>query len=231
MDDPGAAPLQDWVFTYLSHELRTPLSAMLGFSQMLLDGVYGDVNEKQKDRLERVVRSSQMLLRRLDLLLDYQRLFQHEAAFARHVVSAYDLIQDSLAATSYDNRGRALQMMLPDSAPGILLYINRLWAAVAVREILLFAATEARPDPTVRVTLKAECDQRIGSIVIRYHAPPMDAWRWDELFKLSQQGGIGLPLAMELLSRMGGRIDYEGAGSRHDISLVFPLADEACPEA
>lgn len=230
MDDPGSAPLQDWVFTYLSHELRTPLSAMLGFSQMLMDGVYGEVNEKQKDRLERVVRSSQMLLRRLDLLLDYQRLFRQDLDFARHVVSAYDLIQDSLAATGYDNRGRALQILLPDNAVDIFLQVNRLWAAVAVREVLLFAATEARPDPTVWVYVRPECDRRIGAILIRYHAPPMDTWRWDELFQLSQQGGIGLPLALELLSRMAGSISHESTTNQHEITLSLPLAEESCTE-
>ncbi|MBN2471941.1 MAG: hypothetical protein JXN59_14570 [Anaerolineae bacterium] len=227
MDEPGAAPLQDWVFSYLSHELRTPLSAMLGFSQMLLDGVYGEVNEKQKDRLERVVRSSQMLLRRLDLLLDYQRLFQQDLDFSRHVVSAHDLVQDSLAATSYDNRGRSLQIMLPDNAADVFLQVNRLWAAVAVREVLLYAATEARPDPTVWIYVRPEYDRRAGVILIRYHAPAMDAWRWEELFQINQQGGIGLPLALELLSRMAGSIEYESAATRHEITISLPLVDKS----
>ena len=226
MDRPESAPLQDWVFTYLSHELRTPLSAMLGFSQMLMDGVYGEVNDKQRDRLERVVRSSQILLRRLDLLLDYQRLFQQDLDFSRHVVSVYDLLQDSLAATSYDNRGRLLQIVLPDNASEVFLQINRLWAAVAVREVLLFAATEARPDPTVWIYVKPDTERHIAGVSIRYHAPAVDPARQKELFEIRNQGGIGLPLAMELFSRMGGSITYESVATQHEIVLSLSMTVE-----
>lgn len=230
MNKSESAPLQDWVFTYLSLELRTPLSAMLGFSQMLLDGVYGDVNEKQQDRLERVVRSSQLLLRRLDLLLDYQRLFQEDLDLSDHVVSVQELVHESLVATTYDNRGRALQIILPDNAERVRLKINRLWAAVALREVLLHAATEARPDPTVWIYVKEDCDQHRAAVSIRYHAPPVDEWRQSELFEFSNRAGIGLPLAYELVNRMMGKITYETSSTRHEIVVSLPLVDDACDE-
>lgn len=230
MNKPESAPLQDWVFTYLSLELRTPLSAMLGFSQMLLDGVYGDVNDKQKDRLERVVRSSQLLLRRLDLLLDYQRLFQEDLDFSDNTIPLPDLIHESLVATNYDNRGRALQIVLPDNAEHVHLKINRLWAAVALREVLVYASTEARPDPTVWIYVKKDCNQGRAVVSIRYHAPPVDDWRRAELFEFSNRAGIGLPLAHELVGRMAGTLEYNTTSTRHEIVVSLPLSDGSCEE-
>ena len=37
----------------MSHELRTPLNAIIGFSEVLQEKLFGDVNEKQGDYLER----------------------------------------------------------------------------------------------------------------------------------------------------------------------------------
>ena len=36
----------------MSHELRTPLNAIIGFSEVLLERLFGELNEKQDDYLE-----------------------------------------------------------------------------------------------------------------------------------------------------------------------------------
>ena len=46
----------------VSHELRTPLSAIIGFSQILLDGIDGPINEEQQQDIQEVNKSGQSLL-------------------------------------------------------------------------------------------------------------------------------------------------------------------------
>ncbi len=41
----------------MSHELRTPLNSIVGYSELLLNGIYGPLNHKQADRLEKVHRN------------------------------------------------------------------------------------------------------------------------------------------------------------------------------
>lgn len=58
----------------VSHELRTPLNAIIGYSELLLSGLYGDLNTKQHDRLNRVFKSGQNLLDIINDILDLSKI-------------------------------------------------------------------------------------------------------------------------------------------------------------
>jgi len=58
----------------VSHELRTPLNAIIGYSELLLTGIYGDMTDKQTDRLERVYDSGKHLLALINDILDLSEI-------------------------------------------------------------------------------------------------------------------------------------------------------------
>ncbi|MBK8027725.1 MAG: GAF domain-containing protein [Chloroflexi bacterium] len=58
----------------ISHELRTPLNAIIGYSDMLADGFYGDMNDEQRDRVSRVNASGKHLLSLIDDVLDLSKI-------------------------------------------------------------------------------------------------------------------------------------------------------------
>ena len=58
----------------VSHELRTPLSAIIGFSQILLDGIDGPMNEEQQQDILQVNRSGQSLLALINQILDLSKI-------------------------------------------------------------------------------------------------------------------------------------------------------------
>jgi signal transduction histidine kinase len=58
----------------MSHELRTPLNAIIGFSQVLRDGLFGDVNAKQKEYLEDILSSGNHLLALINDVLDLSKV-------------------------------------------------------------------------------------------------------------------------------------------------------------
>jgi len=58
----------------MSHELRTPLNAIIGFSQVLREGMFGPVNEKQSEYLDDIVSSGNHLLSLINDVLDLSKV-------------------------------------------------------------------------------------------------------------------------------------------------------------
>ena len=58
----------------VSHELRTPLSAIIGFSQILLDGIDGPMSEDQQQDIAQVNKSGQSLLALINQILDLSKI-------------------------------------------------------------------------------------------------------------------------------------------------------------
>lgn len=58
----------------MSHEVRTPLNAIIGFSEVLLDGLAGELNAKQKEFANEIVEAGQRILQLFLNVLDYARI-------------------------------------------------------------------------------------------------------------------------------------------------------------
>src|SRR5215472_6758875 len=58
----------------MSHELRTPLNAIIGFSEVLIDRMFGDLNEKQEEYLKDIYASGQHLLSLINDILDLSKI-------------------------------------------------------------------------------------------------------------------------------------------------------------
>jgi GAF domain-containing protein len=72
----------------MSHELRTPLNAIIGFSDVLLQGMFGETNEKQTEYLRDILASGQHLLSLINDILDLSKI---EAGRMDLDVEAFDL--------------------------------------------------------------------------------------------------------------------------------------------
>jgi signal transduction histidine kinase len=80
----------------MSHELRTPLNAIIGFSDVLLQGMFGETNEKQTEYLRDILASGQHLLSLINDILDLSKI---EAGRMDLDLTAFDLpsaIDDAL---------------------------------------------------------------------------------------------------------------------------------------
>jgi signal transduction histidine kinase len=58
----------------MSHELRTPLNAVIGFSEVLLDRMFGDLNDKQTEYLHDIMGSGRHLLSLINDILDLSKI-------------------------------------------------------------------------------------------------------------------------------------------------------------
>jgi signal transduction histidine kinase len=58
----------------MSHELRTPLNAIIGFSEVLSEGMFGEINEKQTEYLKDILESGRHLLSLINDILDLSKI-------------------------------------------------------------------------------------------------------------------------------------------------------------
>ena len=77
----------------MSHELRTPLNAILGFNEMLLGQVYGDVPASMREPLEDIQNSGKHLLRLINNVLDLAKIEAGRMELALSDYSAQDTVE------------------------------------------------------------------------------------------------------------------------------------------
>lgn len=77
----------------MSHELRTPLNSIIGYSELLQNGTYGDLNPKQVDRLARIYRNGTHLSQLIDAILDFNKIDAGKIEIQPETTDVYDLIE------------------------------------------------------------------------------------------------------------------------------------------
>jgi signal transduction histidine kinase len=83
----------------MSHELRTPLNAVLGYAELIQDGIYGEVPAKMQDVLERIQQNGRHLLGLINAVLDLSKIEAGQLMLAPADYSMRELVLDVVSAT------------------------------------------------------------------------------------------------------------------------------------
>jgi signal transduction histidine kinase len=81
----------------MSHELRTPLNSIIGYTELLLQGIYGDLSEKQTDRLTKVMKNGQHLLQLINDILDLSKIEAGHMLLELEPVQLVPILEECLA--------------------------------------------------------------------------------------------------------------------------------------
>jgi signal transduction histidine kinase len=103
----------------MSHELRTPMNAILGFTEMLLDGLYGDVPEEVKEPLADIQVNGRHLLRLINDVLDLSKIEAGRMQLALNDYSpreVVDIVYVSLRSLAVE-KGLEFGVAVPDDLP------------------------------------------------------------------------------------------------------------------
>src|SRR6202048_5108946 len=82
----------------MSHELRTPLNAILGYTELILDKVYGDTPEKMRGVLQRIERNGRHLLGLINDLLHLSKIEAGQLVLALTDYSMKSVVQTVFTA-------------------------------------------------------------------------------------------------------------------------------------
>jgi signal transduction histidine kinase/HAMP domain-containing protein len=82
----------------MSHELRTPLNAIIGYSELIIDNIYGEVPEKIRGVLERVEKNGRHLLGLINDVLDLSKIEAGRLTLSLNDYSIQDTIQTAITS-------------------------------------------------------------------------------------------------------------------------------------
>ncbi len=77
----------------MSHELRTPMNSIIGYSELLLDGVDGPVNHEQRNSLERITNNARHLLNLINDILDLSKIESGKSELDINEFNILELVQ------------------------------------------------------------------------------------------------------------------------------------------
>jgi signal transduction histidine kinase len=206
----------------MSHELRTPMNAILGYTELIVDEIYGPVPDKIREVLARVQQSGQHLLGLINAVLDLSkieagRLILSLADYSmQNVVHAVFASVESLAA----EKQLALHMSLPaDLPPGrgdeqrlSQVLLNLIGNAIKFTDLGEVRVQVTAADDMFTVAVSdtglgiSEADQQ--KIFEEFQQADSSSTR--------KQGGTGLGLAIakKIIELHGGRIWVESSLSK-----------------
>ena len=93
-----------------SHDLRTPLNSILGYTEMLYEGVYGELAEEQREIVGRVVANTQHMLGLANNLLDRAQIEAGTITFHYAPLSPSELVADTMNVMEVLARAQGLAM-------------------------------------------------------------------------------------------------------------------------
>ncbi|NNK85636.1 MAG: hypothetical protein HKO79_07065 [Desulfobacterales bacterium] len=102
----------------MGHEFRTPLNHAIGFTELVVDKNFGELNEIQEDYLEVVLQSSKHLLSLINDILDFSRLDEGELNIEPVEVNIKTLFEKTLALVKEKATKKGIQILMDiDDAP------------------------------------------------------------------------------------------------------------------
>ncbi len=219
----------------MSHELRTPLNAILGYTELILDNIYGDVPEKIQEVLERLEKNGRHLLGLINDVLDLSKIEAGQLTLSLNEYSMGEVVQTVITSVEalVAEKKLALKARVPtdlciavgDEQRIAQVLLNLLGNAIKFTDKGEVRVEVTDSDETFLVSVSdtgpglTEADQK--RIFDEFHQVDGSSTR--------EKGGTGLGLSItkKIVEMHGGRIWVEsivGKGSTFRFTLPVRIA-------
>jgi len=227
-------------YASMSHELRTPINAVIGYSTLMLDNIYGPLNVKQKEGLQRTLKAARHLLELVNDVLDLSKIEAGKIELSLQPVMFPPLIEDLFVTVRplADEYGSTLSLEMESEPFNIVSDPRR------VRQILLNLLSNAikfGEGKPIRVVCKQDENNgvEIQVVDVGLGIAQEDITRiFEEFVQVSESKqpgtGLGLPISRRLAQLLDGSLTVHsspGKGSTFCLTLPASLEDDMSPTA
>ncbi|HEX5691505.1 MAG TPA: ATP-binding protein, partial [Roseiflexaceae bacterium] len=223
----------------VSHELRTPLTSVIGFTDMLDQGIFGELGERLVEPIGHIRRSGYTLLRMINDILDFSKMEAGHFTVERYAVDLPMVVRAVADAMQPQIQARGLELKLDLDADAPLVYGNTERLEQVVTNLVSNAIKFTdQGSITVRVRHTAErialsvVDTGIGIAPEDQGALFQEFRQFGDSTGRREPGtGLGLAISRRLIEMMGGTLTFEsipGVGST--FSCMLPIISETLQE-
>ena len=237
----------------VSHELRTPLTSVIGYSEMLLEGLAGALNEEQRDYVQTIMEKGENLLNLIASILDFSKVESGNLRLSSDPTDLKEIINAAVSTVVPLARKHdvTVSASLPDELPILTMDGGKLRQALV--NIMGNAIKFNRPGGTINVQAnrtkrsRPECNDncipaalsppddeflRIAVVDTGIGIPEDQLQRvFDSFYQVDgsstrEYGGTGLGLAISnsYIEAHGGLIEVESEfGKGSTFSILLPM--------
>jgi len=215
----------------MSHELRTPLNSIIGYSEVLLDGIDGDLTEDAVEDVEAIHTSGRHLLSIINEILDLAKIDAGQMRLGRQEKDVVEILKHIVVSSQVLVKDKPVDILLEEASPVAMAYID----PVRMNQIMLNLVGNA-----IKFTEEGCITVRYGMLNDDYlqieiidTGMGMNAQQLALIFQRFRQvdgsstrraggTGLGLTITKQLVEMHGGEIDVTsdvGKGSNFFFTL------------
>jgi signal transduction histidine kinase/ActR/RegA family two-component response regulator len=222
----------------MSHELRTPLNAVIGFAEVLLERMFGDINARQEEYLRDIWTSGKHLLELLNEILDLSKVEAGQMEFSSGVFSAGNAIEYVMSMVRERASAHDISLQVHVGADVGEIETDELRFKQIVLNLVGNAVKFTPDGGHVSVSATREDNQLL--VTVADDGPGIAPQDRERIFESFQQGGrgptseegtgLGLTLCRRIVELFGGRIWLETElGSGSAFHFTIPLRSRSEP--
>jgi signal transduction histidine kinase len=220
----------------MSHELRTPLNAVLGYAELIRDGIYGEVPSKIQEVLERIQHNGRHLLGLINDVLDLSKIEAGQLTLQPVDYSMREVVLGIVGATEALAAEKQLKVELDVAAD---LPTCRGDERRITQVLMNLVGNAIKFTETGKVAIRARVEDQHFIVSVSDTGPgiaPEDRERiFDEFQQVDTSStrrkggtGLGLAIARRIVELHGGRIWVESTvGQGSSFQFTLPLAPQA----
>jgi signal transduction histidine kinase len=211
-----ATQLKSEFLANMSHELRTPLNSITGFSEVLIDGIPGPVNEAQREYLGEILEGSRHLLLLINDVLDLAKVESGKMVFRPEVVDLEHSIESTVQMLELMAQQKQIQIRPEIDPEGRHAYLDGARFKQVLFNYLSNALKFTPPKGSITVRILAEAE-RFFRLEVQDTGIGISQKDQQLLFqefhqldagvaKQFQGAGLGLALTKRIVEAQGGRV-------------------------
>jgi signal transduction histidine kinase len=224
----------------MSHELRTPLNSIIGFSELLKEKIFGDINPKQTEYVKNIYNSGKHLLDLINDILDLSKIESGEVNVFREIFSLNKAIQSCVAIVSERVKKNKLKLHVYISEGENLIYADER----KMKQILLNLLTNAvkfTPEGG-EIVVQAESTEAGIQVMVKDSGIGIDPKDQEKIFEEFKQvenhytrklegTGLGLAIVKRLIDLQNGWLKLDSAlGEGSSFTFFIPKVESKASE-